>query len=165
MLQFAIKMDRAAQERNLTVRPFPLNAQDRDAAGDIIFSDETRLSLVELKSFETDLADEGDKPRRRVLCQMLLNDPDMIELHDRAHFAAWLAGSSIQLNIYRHEICAQTIFPGEQTLPENPAFEGRFSIDDYKALFFDTTSVSLPLEDFGRVLSHCLTCGRMESAR
>lgn len=150
---FAIFLQEQAPKWNATLRIFPLNAQDRDAAGDVIFSDETRLSLIEFKSYEKSLAEEKRKPKRARLCALLIDEHRMQWYHDRCHFACWWMDNSICLNVYRNEVCNQSIFRDLDFLPDKADPSSRFSIDDYAESFFTAKAGSLPLEEFEAYLA------------
>lgn len=139
------------------LRVFPVNAQDTYAAGDVIFSDEARLTLIEFKSDEHSLRDENRKPRRKVLCELLLKNSEMKDIHDLCHLAAWNDDDTIMLNIYRHEICHRGFFPDCGALPEGGGSFSRCTIDDYAEAFFTSNSVSVPLDSFERYLAWVMT--------
>jgi hypothetical protein len=147
-------MEDIARRRQRNIHPFPLNGQDRDAAGDSIFTDEMHFTLVEFKSREANLIEENRKPKRLKLCQLLPLSDEMKARHDRCHFAAWLASNEhITLNIYRHEICNQLIFPHARDLPESKDVNDRQRISQFGARFFDNDAVGLPIDEFEAYLS------------
>lgn len=154
---FGLFLQEEALRRGATLRAFPLNAQDRDAAGDVIFSDETRLSLIEFKSYENNLKDENRKPKRAKLCELLFSEDKMRSYHDRCHFACWRLKDSLCLNVYRHEICNRCIFADLSMLPAQNHQQSRFWIDDYAESFYTANAVSLSLDEFEEYLAWVMT--------
>jgi hypothetical protein len=143
------------------VHSFSLDGQDRDAGADYLLTDASRFALVEFKSSATDLMSEKLKDRRLRLCQELEHRHDMRSLHDLCHFIAWSSGEplSVQLNIYRHEICNRLVFGSTCGLSENsPNALGRASAGSFATEFLmDTHSRSLSLQEFETYLAWLLT--------
>ncbi|WP_421445270.1 hypothetical protein [Agrobacterium tumefaciens] len=156
-MKFQEALEKRATLRGTKVHSFPLNAQDRDAAGDVIFSDEARLSLIEFKSREQNLHDEGRKPKRRKLCSLLIEQHEMRHLHDQCHFAAWLTGKHVHLNVYRHEICNRTVFADELMLPSEGELSSRLIFSEYAESFLAGVGVSLSLAEFEHYLAWVMT--------
>lgn len=145
-----------ASLRGARFRAFPLNAQDTYAAGDVIYSDTARLTLIEFKSYEASLKEEKRKPRRKVLCDRLIDAPDMREFHDQCHLAAWNMNETIFLNIYRNEICHQGIYDTCKHYPKHADLSTRFTVDDYADQFFNSYSASTDLANFEKYLAWVL---------
>lgn len=140
---------------------FSLDGQDRDAGADYVLTDSDRFAIVEFKYSQTDLVSEKKKLRRLKLCQELVHREDMRALHDKCHFISWTEGSSgaVKTNIYRNEICTQTVFgstcglSSEIALSATRASAGAFAQDFFGA----NGSKSLSLAEFKLYIAWVLT--------
>lgn len=150
-----------AVEHGCRFHTFSLDGQDRDAGADYLLTDSDRFAIVEFKYSQSDLVSEKHKHRRLTLCQKLLNREDMRILHDRCHFVSWTENPSklVKTNIYRNEICTQTVFGGSCGLPtlmathSTRASAGAFA-DDF---FSSRGSKALSLEEFETYIAWVLT--------
>lgn len=140
---------------------FSLDGQDRDAGADYILTDADRFAIVEFKYTANDLVSEKFKYRRFTLCQKLLDRDDMGEYHDKCHFVSWTEPPSrnVKINIYRNEICAQSVFGNDCSLPlvtpkvETQTFAKQFAKD----FFSSGGAVTLSLEEFQAYVDWVLT--------
>jgi hypothetical protein len=105
-------MRRAAVQYTWDYHRFSVGSQDRDVGGDYVISDSDRFALIEFKHTEDDCVSENRKPRRLKLCHLVAERRDMRNLHDQCHFIAWTdsATEDGRLNIYRNEVCNESVF-------------------------------------------------------
>lgn len=152
--------DRAAW-LGYNIHSFSLDGQDRDVGADYVLSDASRFALVEFKYQFANLLSERAKPRRLKLCQALAIRSDMREHHDNCHFVAWaeMPKLSMQLNVYRKEICNRRIFGETSELQDEVAdASGRVRAKTFVNEFFDFDyGRSLSLEDFNEYLGWLMT--------
>lgn len=150
-----------AQKFGTQVHSFSLDGQDRDAGADYLFTDANRFAIVEFKYSESNLVSEKFKTRREKLCLMLEQCIDMKSKHDQCHFIAWTSGMSLamRLNIYRHEICNQSVFGATCGLSNNtPHTTDRVEANSFVKEFIEGTPPrSLSLRDFEIYLAWLLT--------
>jgi hypothetical protein len=128
-----------AREAGLDFVDFSLNGQDRDAGADYLFAADSNFSLVEYKDAEDCIAAEGEKWRRRTLCEILEDEENAAwkEQHDACHYIAWLdIDTDLRFNVYRKEVCNSKIFPESKKisckLPDlGPRITGTAFADDF----------------------------------
>ena len=158
---FNVFMRGQALERGYRFHSFSLDGQDRDTGADYVLTDADRFSIVEFKYTERDLVSEGHKPRRLQLCTALLDREDMRKLHDRCHYISWADGPSaiVMVNIYRHEVCTQSVFGPTSGLPALVATpKTRVATLDFAQEFFRLRGgKSLSLAQFESYISWLLT--------
>ena len=150
-----------AAEHGCRFHSFSLDGQDRDAGADYLLTDSDRFAIVEFKYTQSDLVSEKYKPRRLTLCQKLLSHDDMRAPHDRCHFVSWTEFplNLIRTNIYRNEVCTQSVFGSACGLPTQRATEGTraaagFFADDF---FSIGGSRALSLTQFETYIAWLLT--------
>jgi len=143
------------------IHSFSLDGQDRDVGADYVLSDASRFALVEFKYQFANLISEKHKSRRLALCQGLASRQDMREYHDSCHFVAWaeLPAMTMQMNVYRKEICNRRVFSDPSGLPDEVAqIVGRVRPRAFVEQFFDHEyDRSLSLEEFNEYLGWVMT--------
>jgi hypothetical protein len=137
-------------------KPFALSGQDRDAAADYLVTTASRFSLIEFKYRTSNIRDESAKWRRRKLCVSLEKNSIMRRLHDMCHYLVWLDTRNLQpqTNVYRHEVCNQSIFGVASGLKAiAPTDRLRMTAEEFSADFFNSNSPhGLSLADFEKYL-------------
>lgn len=143
------------------IHSFSLDGQDRDAGADYVLSDSSRFALVEFKYQQANLISERHKPRRLSLCQGLAARRDMRAYHDNCHFVAWaeLPAMTMQMNVYRKEICNCRVFGDASGLRDEGAdIGGRVRARIFVDEFFDAEyGRSLSIDEFNDYLGWLMT--------
>ncbi|CUR78199.1 hypothetical protein [Achromobacter xylosoxidans] len=146
-----------AQELDVGFHSFSLDGQDRDAGADYVLTDAHQFSLIEFKYAETDLKSEARKPRRLELCNALLREKRMRDLHDRCHYVAWKGDANVYVNTYRAEVCNRAVFGMACDLPrEGPNRETSIKAREFADDFLTTGNRSLALLEFEEYLNWLL---------
>ena len=136
---------------------FSLDGQDAIAGADYLFSDHSRLALIEFKYSNWQLRMETKKDLISRLCELLEVNFQMVALHEQCHFIAWSKGvnHAVNLNVYRNEICNKLFFPRSKVLESaEPDRDSRVRAKLFCEEFFREESTrSLGLEDFEKYVA------------
>ena len=137
-----------------------LDGQDTLAGADYLITESTWFAMVEFKYEEPQIADENTKPRRRALCKALDTDGSRLSQHVSCHFIGWSTPSprTVLLNIYRHEVCHQALWPSQSgLLLAKPETKTRIEADKFMLNFFNLDdSAGSSFENFDNYLTWLL---------
>lgn len=131
-----------AARRGVRFQCFDMDAQDRKALADMIFTNYDYFVLVEGKNSEKEIVRERRKLERVTrLCRGLTDDPAMLRLHDTCHFITWRDSQStkLELDIYRSQVCTASVLGTTCELP--PPHSGSrkpFRLSTFSTGFFHT---------------------------
>lgn len=129
-----------AARRGVKFERFDMDAQDRKALADIVFTNYDYFVLVEGKNSEKEIGSEGNKAERvKRLCRGLARNKRMLTLHDACHFIAWRDSHSakLKLDIYRNQVCTTGVLGTACQLPEpHSSSDGPFTLKNFSTGFF-----------------------------
>jgi hypothetical protein len=138
-----------AQGKNRHFDEFPLGSQDRLTLADDLWVTYDNFAIVESKWSQDQLASERKKLSRvRALCEALMVDPKMADLHARCHRIAWKQKPSNRLITleYRKAVCG-SICP--DTCKGLDCTKGALTVDDFAEAFFgEPPQHCIPAVDF-----------------
>ncbi|MBB6117779.1 hypothetical protein F4826_004758 [Rahnella inusitata] len=111
-----------------------LNGSDRNVNADAIFGANDRFLIVESKSFQSSIKDEGRKDSASNLCLSLQADPYIEALHVNCHFIIWdnnIPNVPIvtEYSSYQNAVCRPEVLPNCIGLKSPPnSWSGRGKI-------------------------------------
>jgi len=126
---FSKYMERRALDSGRQVTRCSLDGQDTVLGADYLFTNHTKILMVEFKYEKSDIKHEVRKSRRLNLCRILDVEEDWKSLSLECHYVGWsemeVVNSAkrrgVNFNAYYSEVCNQYIFGEESGLvEENP---------------------------------------------
>lgn len=129
---FSRYMERSASDSGRQVTRCSLDGQDTVLGADYIFTNHTKILMVEFKYEKSDIEHEAKKPRRLKLCRILDAEDIRRKLSLQCHYVAWSEVIEIDLakkrgvnfNAYYAEVCNQAIFGKSSGLMRERAHDG-----------------------------------------
>ncbi|ROL62600.1 hypothetical protein BLX41_31375 [Pseudomonas protegens] len=140
---FSKYMERRASDFGRQVTRCSLDGQDTVLGADYLFTNHTKILMVEFKYEKSDIEHEVRKWRRLKLCQLLDVEEGWRSLSLECHYVAWSEAKEINsfrrgvnFNAYYSEVCNQYIFGQEsglvETHPNNgPMLEAKHLVEDF----------------------------------
>ncbi|PWE37894.1 hypothetical protein C9I50_25025 [Pseudomonas prosekii] len=109
-----------------------LDGQDTVLGADYLFTNHTKILMVEFKYEKSDIKHEADKPRRLKLCRILDVEDSWRSLSLECHYVAWSEVNEINsarrrgvnFNAYYAEVCNQEIFGKQSGLMRKRPHDG-----------------------------------------
>ena len=129
---FSRYMERSASDSGRQVTRCSLDGQDTVLGADYIFTNHTKILMVEFKYEKSDIEHEANKPRRLKLCRILEAEDIWRQLSLQCHYVAWsevleiglVKRRGVNFNAYYAEVCNQDIFGKSSGLVRERAHHG-----------------------------------------
>jgi hypothetical protein len=137
-------MERRASDSGRQVTRCSLDGQDTVLGADYMFTNHTKILMVEFKYEKSDIKHEVRKRRRHELCRLLDVKEGWRSLSLECHYVAWseaeeinsAKGRGVSFNAYYSEVCNQYIFGGKSGLVEKhpnsgPMLKAKHLVEDF----------------------------------